>query len=255
MTAIVSGSTSNYNAVVGEVSKRFSRNIQFDANYTWAHALDYNAANETTFTDTNDYLVPNNIRADYGNSTYDIPQRFVFHAVATSPWHVNGFMGWLANGWQIAPIYQWQMGLPFSATTSGSAPGGLAGSINGSNGRKGIDILGRNNYRFPNASVVDLSLAKNFAVHERATIELSAQAFNLLNHVNVTAMNTLAYSINTGTSSGNSIVNGVACGALSAKAPAAPCLVPQSTFDTITNANSNFAYSPRQIQLGVRLKF
>lgn len=266
ITDIVSGSTSNYNAVVGELSKRFSRNLQFNVNYTWAHALDYNAANETTFTDTNDYLVPNNLRADYGNSTYDIPQRFVFHAVATSPWHTNGWLSWLTNGWQVSPIYQWQMGLPFSATTSGTLPSVNAKScptctfnpigagVNGSNGRKGIDVLGRNSFRFPNTSVMDLSLAKNFPVKERATIELSAQAFNLFNHQNVTNVNSLAYSI-TAPTSANSVVNGVTCGSLSANAPAAPCLVPQSTFNTITNSNSNFAYSPRQVQLGVRLKF
>lgn len=247
ITDIVSSSTSNYNALVAELSKRFSKNLQFNFNYTWSHAIDYNAANETTFTDTNDYLVPTSIRPDKGNSTYDVPQRFVFHAVAQSPWHVNGFLGWLANGWQVAPIYQWQMGLPFSAATTGSPAGSLAGgNVNGSNGRKGIDILGRNNFRFPNASNIDLSLAKNFAVRERATIELSAQAFNLLNHVNATAVNTLAYTINTQKTSS---VNGTTCDVVN-------CLLFNgATFNTVSNANSNFAYTPRQLQLGVRLKF
>ncbi|HKD92424.1 MAG TPA: carboxypeptidase regulatory-like domain-containing protein [Terriglobales bacterium] len=249
ITDIVSGSTSSYNALVAELSKRFSKSIQFNTNFTWAHALDYNAANETTFTDTNDYLVPNNLRADYGNSTYNIPKRFVFNAVGTSPWHANGWLGWIANGWQLSPVYQWQNGLPFSATTSGGAPGGVGGGsagINGSGGRKGIDILGRNSFRFPNTSVVDVSLAKSFPVKERATIELSAQAFNLLNHVNVTGMNGLAYAIST---SSTSSLNGVACNLT-------PCLFYQgATFNTVTNADSNFAYTPRQIQLGVRLKF
>jgi hypothetical protein len=175
--------------------------------------------------------------------------------VATSPWHVNGFMGWLANGWQVAPIYQWQMGLPFSASSSGtlnSATNRLSGGVNGSNGRFGIGAVGRNSFRLPNTSVVDLSLAKNFPVHERATVELSAQAFNLLNHVNYTSAGTTAYSI----SSSNVTVNGQTFTCTNT----APCLNPfnsagVNTFGQLNNANSNFAYTPRQIQLGVRLKF
>jgi hypothetical protein len=103
----------------------------------------------------------------------------------------------------------------------------------------------------PNTSVIDLGLSKNFSIRERATIELQAQAFNLLNHQNVTGVSSLGYTI---TTSGTVTVNGaaVACSA------AAPCLNYNggaSGFGSITNADSNFAYSPRQIQLGVRLKF
>lgn len=250
MSDIVSGTTSNYNALVGQVNKRFSRNLQFMANFTWAHALDY-LENESTFTDTNDYFNPFNIRPSYGNSIYDVPLRFTFNAVATSPWHVNGFMGWVANGWQIAPIYQWQNGVPYSLGISGSAPNGLGG-VNGSNccsagGNRADDLFGRNSFRFPNTSVVDLSLAKNFAVKERATIELSAQAFNLLNHQNYTGANMTGYTINT-----TSTFGAITC------TKATPCLTPGSSsgaFGVLTNSNSNFAYSPRQIQLGVRLKF
>jgi hypothetical protein len=35
-------STSNYNALVLEVENKTSKRFQYDANYTWSHALDYN---------------------------------------------------------------------------------------------------------------------------------------------------------------------------------------------------------------------
>ncbi|MBV8206083.1 MAG: TonB-dependent receptor, partial [Acidobacteria bacterium] len=248
VTDIVSSSTSNYNALVAELSKRYSNHLQFNANFTWAHALDYNAANETTFTDTNDYFDPTNIKKDYGNSTYDIPLRFVFNAVAQAPWHVSGPLGWLVNGWQASPIYQWQNGLPYSLGTSGSI--GLGG-INGSNGAFRLGGF-RNTFRFPNTSVLDFGLSKNFRVTEGKSLEFMAQVFNVLNHENITGESNTPYTLATG----NVTVNGTTYTC----SKTAPCLNPFNNsginlYNVPNNANSNFAYSPRQIQLGIRFKF
>jgi hypothetical protein len=162
----------------------------------------------------------------------------------------------VANGWQLAPIYQWQNGLPYSLVISGSGPGGISG-VNGSGccsagGNRFDDVFGRNTFRFPNTSVVDLSISKNFAIKERATLELIGQAFNLLNHQNVTGITNTGYFVQAPTTA--TVINGVSC------SRATPCLSPFNsaginTFGLINNSNSNFAYSPRQIQLGVRLKF
>jgi hypothetical protein len=40
-TDIFSGISSNYNAFVAQVNHRMSHHVQFSANYTWSHALDY----------------------------------------------------------------------------------------------------------------------------------------------------------------------------------------------------------------------
>jgi len=71
-TNIFSGVNSNYEALVAKVAHRLSHNIQFQANYTWSHALDY-GANNSTFTNTHSMLDPANIRADYGNSLQNVP--------------------------------------------------------------------------------------------------------------------------------------------------------------------------------------
>jgi hypothetical protein len=70
-----------------------ARRQQFQFNYTQAKALDY-GENATTFADTNDLLVPNNIKAEHGPSIFDIPHRFVFNAVIDAPWKFCGWQGY-----------------------------------------------------------------------------------------------------------------------------------------------------------------
>jgi hypothetical protein len=247
MTDIFSGISSNYNALAVRVNKRFSQNFQINYNYTWSHSLDF-GQNGTTFSDTNDLLDPFNIRNEYGNSIFDIRQRSVLSAIVGTPWKKEGALGYLVNGWQLAPLYQAQSGLPYSLVTSGSAPGGLSGGINGSGGRSGIAAIGRNTFRLPRTQVVDLRLSKEFTFAERYRAEISGQAYNLFNHVNATGITNLGYLISTSgtttTSSGT-----VACSS------ASPCLNFNAPFSTVNNANSNFAYSSRQVEIGVRFKF
>ncbi len=235
ITDVFSGAISSYHALAVQVNHRLNHNVQFSANYTWAHAID-TGVNGTTFSDTNDLLVPGNSRAEYGNSIYDVPNRFTLNAVMFSPWKVQGPLGYLANDWELAPIFTAQNGLPFSLTTSGSPFGGLGSSINGSGGANRIDVTGRNNFRFPNTYIVDMRIAKKFTMRDRYKIELSGDVFNLANHQNVTGVTSLGYFIN-GTSPTNNT------------------LTFNPAFNSVTNADSNFIYSQRQIQLGARFQF
>jgi hypothetical protein len=262
-TAIFSGANSSYNALSVQLNHRMSHNLQFGANYTWAHALDF-GQNESTFSDTNDLFSPLNYQADYGNSIYDVRHRFVINAVANSPWKKTGWLGYVTNDWTLAPIFQFQTGLPFSMSTSGNAPGGVpgGGGVNGSGGAFRIDSIGRNTFRFPSTYVQDLRLSKTIKVQERYSVELLADVFNLANHTNVTGVTTTGYSV---VSSGTVALQG---GGTQACSSAAPCLnfntsgaTPASgapfapQLGVPNSANSNFIYSPRQLQLGVRIKF
>ena len=234
MTDIFSGVNSSYNALAAILNKRFSNHIQFGANYTWSHAIDY-GQNESTFSDTNDLLVPTCLSCEYGDSSFDVRQRFTLNAVLDSPWNVKGWAGWLANGWQLAPIYQAQSGLPYSLLTSGTPTGGLGSSINGSGGANRILETGRNTYRYPRTQVIDLRLSKTVKLRERYQLQLLGEAFNLANHVNVTGINNTGYLVGS--------TNGV------------PTLTYNSPFGTVTNANSNFAYSTRYLQIGAKFTF
>jgi len=196
-----------------------------------------------------------------------VRNRFVASAVAESPWKVAGWLGYLANGWQLAPIYSSQSGLPYSLLTSGTPPKivttstdpvsgdvttttftALGAGVNGSNGRKGIDAVGRSTFRQKRLINMDLRLSKNVQFGERYRVELIAEVFNIFNHQNVTGVSTTGYSISP-TGSVTSAGHNVPCSA------AAPCLSYNSSFGSVTNSNSNIAYTPRQLQIGFRFFF
>jgi len=255
MSEIFSGVSSNYNALALQLNRKMTNHLQFTANYTWAHSLDY-GQNASTFSDTNDLLVPTDIRGEYGNSIFDVRNRFVASAVAESPWHVGGVFGYLVNDWLLAPIYSSQSGLPYSLVTSGTPTfttpqdssgttitySGLGAGINGSNGRKGIDVIGRNSFRMKRTINMDLRLSKRVRFGERYAIELLGEAFNIFNHQNVTSVNNTGYIIGSTTADPTTkAVNAT--------------LNFNSSFGSVINSNSNFAYSPRQLQIGFRFLF
>ena len=90
ITEVVSNVNSTYNALVAEVQNRSIHDLQFDFNFTWAHALDF-AQNATTTTSLQirelAWTPTPNARANYGNSNYNVPIRFVGYALYTFPVH------------------------------------------------------------------------------------------------------------------------------------------------------------------------
>jgi hypothetical protein len=254
MTDIFSGVNSQYNALVLQLNHRMSHHIQFSVSYTRSHAVDF-GQNEQTFTGTNFLLQPNNIALEKGNSQYDVPNRFVANAIVTSPWKHTGWAKWFADDWEMAPILQLQNGLPYTLSVSGSAPGGALFGINGSGGTSRIDVLGNNSFHQSKAWITDLRLAKSFKVTEKYELEIMGDFFNIANKQNITQVNKTGYTIVRAPSPG---IGTAGCSF------ANPCLdffnpqiatATSSTFGTTTNVNSNFQYTPRQIQLGARFRF
>jgi hypothetical protein len=257
LTDIFSGVNSDYEGAVIQINHRATKGLEFHANYTFSHALDY-GENNTTFTNTNSLYDPTNLQAEYGNSNQNVPNRLVLYSVYTTPQAARGWLGYLLNDYEIAPTYQAQNGLPYNPTLTGSATNlyldngttvtGLGNTLNGSNGANRIGTFARNNLRYPRTQTLDLRLSKRFNVlpEQRVHIELLGEAFNLANHQNVDAVNANAYAITppsaTSTTKVNELVFNQSSGA--------------PVYNTVTNSNSNgFVYSPRQIQLGVRLQF
>jgi hypothetical protein len=258
-TDIFSGVNSNYEALVATVSHRFSHRLQFNVNYTWSHALDY-GENNTTFTNQNSLLDPFNLRAEYGNSNQNVPNRIVAYGIYETPSRFHGILGYLLNQYEIAPSYSGQNGLPYTAgVSSGSGGGsefilpnggnsllkvaGIASSINGSGGTNRLPSFGRNTFAQKRTQVLDLRLSKRFNIQEKATVELLGETFNLVNHLNETGVTTTAYSYAPGTP------------ATPTSAATPNTLTFNSPFGTETSANGNLVYSPRQVQLGVRVQF
>jgi hypothetical protein len=256
ITDIFSGVTSHYEALVGQFKHQLSHSIAFHANYTWSHALDY-GENNTTGASATALLDPTNIRLDKGNSNQNVPNRLVMAAVISSPWHLHGAWGYLANDFELAPAFSTQTGLPYSVGISGSSstltvtPGAPVqkiintGSFNGSGGANRVPITDRNVVQQPATYVADLRVSKRLLFRERYGLEFLGEAFNVANHPNVSAVNSSAYFVNDILQTGSK-TNG-----------AGNTLTPYSTpFKQVTGINnSNFALNVRQLQLGVRLQF
>jgi hypothetical protein len=253
-TDIFSGVSASYHALVAQVAHSVFHNLQFQASYTWSHALDF-GENDTTFTSTNALFDPNNLAGEYGNSNHNIPNRFIATAVATSPWHAHGRMSYLANGYTLAPSFQGQSGSPYSATISGSLPststgplenaagngliqGVSTGTLTGAGGANRLPGTRRNQFQLRDDYVLDLSGSKTFSYHEGYQLELKASSYNILNHQNVTSVNGSAYTV--------SNIGGV--NTLTAISGA-------NSFGTTANSNNNNIYVPRQIQLEATFKF
>jgi len=176
------------------------------ANYTWSHCISdiYNGNASSTGN-----AIPGNRRQWRSNCIgVDERQQFVLNVVATTPKFSNRALRLVASDWQVAPILQIRSAQEFSVftgtdqalSTVGSQPPNLVNLnpypstqtttnwINGSAftpaalGTYGN--LGYNNLKGPGIVQLNMALSRTFAIRERMTIQLRAEAFNLPNHLN-----------------------------------------------------------------------
>ncbi len=245
ITELLSNVNSNYNAGVLAITHRTTRGISFGMNYTFAHALDYNQ-NEFLYKSPTNILEPNNMALEHGNSNTDIRQRLVVHGAFWTTWHKHGWLWRLVNNYGFDPVVAWQTGLPYTLGVGGSAPGGAFFGINGAGGPSRLNILQRNSYRFPSTQTTSLRVTRLIPIHNRAYLELMVETFNLTNTQNVTSVDTLGY---------NACSTPLTQGCPADSTAAHPYLEFNPTYGVTTNANSNSIYTPREIQLAVRLKF
>ncbi len=183
----VEESTANsfYNALILQVSRRFSRHFSLNANYTFSKAID-------EVTDFNSDFEPQdqlNAKAERALSSFDQRHRFVLNSVLESP-----AQNALLRGFTLAPIIVASSGRPFNILT-------------------GFDNLGdnhptthrpwpagRNIGRGPDYFTVDLRLARRFALSAdgRRNLEFTAEGFNLLNRTNFRSINNVVGNLSLG---------------------------------------------------------
>ena len=256
---------SAYNALSVQISKRFTQNFGFLAHYTWAHALDYNPY-LSTGDGTDQQLDPNDLHQEYGNSSLNVRNRFVFAGYYRTNFSSgNRLERALQNGWETSVIAQTQTGLPFSANTAKTALNATYSGIIGAGGINRLpkfDAFGnllseRNSYTLPNIAVVDLRLSRSFYMDDRLghlRLELLGEAFNILNHQNITSVNTNAYTVCPApTATPNFVDPRLVVG--SSNCPAGGVLLYNPYFGTNRNSNSNSVYTPRQLEGSIRLHF
>jgi hypothetical protein len=160
-------------------------------------------------------------RLDYSLAPYDRPHTFVVNFIYQIPRVASGFLGAVANDWQISGIYRWMSGRPYPINYS--IPGIGATNLNGNNGQPTARVVltgdpgsGTSNdpYRQIDTSVfappqpgsrgdesprfflhgpiinnLDLSISKSFPVGKTVRFEVRLDAFNALNHTQFNGVN------------------------------------------------------------------
>lgn len=251
---IFSSANSTYEAASLRLTRNGRRGITFHSSYTYAHAMDWNPDDSVTFTRPS-VLDPADRSAEYGTSDLDVRHSATLALIWQPRWRSQLWKGGLTNGWSLSTVGSFRSGLPYTMRTSSALPReftvsgtlieGLGTGMNGYGGDNRVYGVGRNTFRYPATWKADLRLAKRFSLGELRELELLAETFNLFNHQNVTELETVGYSIDSGTVSGGlpslHYLTGLKTG--------------QTEFGHPLNVDATDYYRPRQLEFGMRMRF
>ncbi len=211
---------STYESGTATLVKRFSGHYSLNANYAWSHTID-----DSADPSLNGYPQdPYRRYLERANSKQDVPQRFVTTFLAEGP-----ARGWLRD-FRLAII-----GTAQSATYY-NVFAGMDVNHDGNANTDRVGLLGRDTYRGDRLVDFDVRLARTFHIAERIHAEVLAEAFNILNTLSVTDINTVYGS-----------------GTLIGPVPTQfgqPVPAPLASFGTI-----RATAPPRQIQFALRFGF
>jgi hypothetical protein len=204
---------SHYNGFTAILRQRSKHGLSGMLSYTWAHDMDLSDNSNNGGTTMDQY----NIGLDYGDSNWDIRNRFVGIATYTLPGlrKANALERTILGGWQANTIVTLQTGEPYNVNlgfdqANISLPNGntqrpnfvhkasahcsLSNYIKG-NPTSCIDATAfsipdaytfgnsqRNPLHGPGLSNVNFSLFKDFGIWERMKFQFRAEAANLFNH-------------------------------------------------------------------------
>ena len=223
--------TADYNALNFRIQHHFARGLLFNFAYTYSKSLDDVSAEGPGFTTNQTYpidLATERGPSDY-DATHYVTAYAVWDLPSYGD--KNSLLGRLTGGWELSPIFTYHSGFPWTPVASNDCPvlgsggicpirptGYLGGAQTGrhdsnaflppasgifpnpsvsyfnlqtSGSAPAFPGIGRNSFRGPRFSDIDLSLAKSFAlppvkfIGEGAKIELRMNVFNLFNKLNV----------------------------------------------------------------------
>ena len=207
------GASARYQGLLLSTQHRFASHYTFLANFTDSYCLsdyDFGAALAGS---TNSQLF--NRHADWGPCISDTRSNFNASLVAQSTWNSgNKVMKGLLGGWQISPLFQARSGQPLNITTEriisltglgNDRPNQLLANYRSTSptcSSQAICVqwinpaaftanpvgtygsVGRNALRGPGYFGFDLSVSRTFKIKERYSLQVRAEAFNILNHTN-----------------------------------------------------------------------
>jgi Carboxypeptidase regulatory-like domain len=110
------GAYSNYNALITELTKSVSPNLQFQFNWTWSKAVGTQGINQQYLYASNS---PYNLGLDYAPEVFDHKHVVNFLGVYNLPFGTgqahytgNGFVDRVIGGWTVSGIFTFYTGLP-----------------------------------------------------------------------------------------------------------------------------------------------
>lgn len=101
---VSSPGTASYKSGQFSIQRNFANGLQFNANYTYSHTVDWFSTSTTAFTGS----VPNPrcLPCNKGNSSLDVPQALNFNFVYTTPsLHGSRALNAVLGGWQVSGIW------------------------------------------------------------------------------------------------------------------------------------------------------
>ena len=195
---------SNYNSLQVTFKRNWSQGLRFNANYTWAHAID----DVVGF--FQDYQNPNDAQAERASSDQDVRHNFTVDAGYDLPFR-DWFGGprWLTEGWQVNTITQIRSGFPVTVRRQGGSFGGFSfrpnavagvdpycspydvpncqfnpAAFNANLPAGTFGNVGRNTLRGPSFVQSDVSFFKNTRLSENTSLQLRMEIFNIFNFAN-----------------------------------------------------------------------
>ena len=205
---------SSYNALQAQFRHRFSHGLQTLLSYTWAHAIDDDSS-DAYFANVAPNYAP--LSQERGPSDYDIRHTFSGAVSYNLPAPGGGIWKTIFGNWGADSIVYARSAPPVNVVTGqdpfpdGEIETGAYGAVRPNlvpgvplwiadqNVAGGEEInraafttptgavqgdLGRNALRGFGASEVDLTLRRQFQLHERLALQTRADLFNIFNHPN-----------------------------------------------------------------------
>jgi hypothetical protein len=225
--------SSDYNSLQLALDRGAGQWAQFRLSYTFSKCLDmgsYYTGNDSigpngaTAGLQAGNLASNINNIDYGPCDFDIRNNFTGNAVISFPFQGNRFK----KGWQVTAIGTILSGTPFSvfdgfdeanvgaggAANDAERPDLVPGRSSNPTGRRNTSSgifwfdptafevqpvgtfgdLGRNTLIAPGFKDLDVGLSKNTKITQSSSLELRAEAFNVLNHMNLGFPNAQLYT-------------------------------------------------------------
>ncbi|MEP6715226.1 MAG: TonB-dependent receptor [Terriglobia bacterium] len=217
VTGYTTEGISSYHALQGQLSRRLSRGLMFNVNYTWSHMLsNQDSSGWGSLQGATPYQRAHDSLLNYGNSNFDVRQMFKGHVsydlpVGKGRQFVNSskVLDAVIGGWQLFGDFIAQSGSPFTPTMATNNSYSLSSNASwfpnvvgdpravpgGQNINSWYNVsafaaptpgtfgnMGRNAVVGPRLTAVNTSLHKIFSFTERVKLDFSANATNVLNH-------------------------------------------------------------------------